>query len=64
MSKTDWTIDELIQSLQEIRQEHGNIPVRLSNESEWLYPENWMSSFDVDTRMSNDNDCHHEVVIH
>ena len=64
MSNMDWTIDELIQSLQEIRQEHGNIPVRLCNESEWLYPENWVSSFDVDTHMSNDNDCHLEVVIH
>ena len=54
MSNTDWTIDELIQSLQKIRQKHGNIPVRLCDESEWLHPENRMA----------DNDCDHEVIIH
>ena len=64
MSKTDWTIDEFIQRLQEIRQEYGNIPVRLCDESEWRCPENWIFSFDADAAMSNDNDCHYEAIIH
>ena len=62
-----WTVDELIERLQEIREEHGNIPVRIcdtNGSGEWRKPCNWIFPFDVDTAMSNDNDCHYEVIIH